>query len=177
MRPVELDFAQAPPLPRRQSLALLLAGLLALAGVLAWLGTLNAELATLRQAIDVQRGAEQGRLAAPAAAANEAERQELQRAQQVAASLNRRWGALFRQLEAVRVPGVTLLAVQPEAGGSRRWRVAGEGRRYEDVLAFVRQLAAAPGFAGVHLVSHERVQAEGREAVHFTVLAQWAAEP
>lgn len=178
MRPVELDFAQAAPLPRRQALAVLLAGLLVLAAVLAWLGTLKAELATLRQAVaDGQQGAQRSRLAAPATVVDEAERQELARAQQVAMSLNRRWAVLFRQLEAVRVPGVTLLAVQPEAGSGQRWRVAGVGRRYEDVLAFVRQLAAAPGFAGVHLVSHELVQAEGREAVHFTALAQWAAEP
>jgi hypothetical protein len=103
---------------------------------------------------------------------------ELLQAQQVAASLNLPWAALFARLEALKVPQVSLLSLQPEAATARRIRITAEARRLEDALDYVAQAAATPGLANVHLVSHETA-AEGERAVlRFALTLDWVgAQP
>lgn len=180
MRRLDLDFARRPGPDRGLAAALLAAGTLALGAALwhtlaarAEVAQLNARVAEARQAHSHPRAA----LRPAAPGADEATRAELQRAQQVVASLGIGWGALFRQIETQRVAGVTLLAVQREAGSTKRLRLSGEARRLEDALAYVAQVAQAPGFAHVHLVAHEAAAEGERPAVRFALVADWVGQP
>jgi hypothetical protein len=180
MRSLDLDFARTPGADPVLAAALLAAGALALGAAL-WhtLGT-RAEVARLTASVAEARQAHSGARAAlrPAAeGADEATHAELQRAQQVVAALGMGWGALFRQLETQRVAGVTLLAVQREAGNTKRLRLSGEARRLEEALAYVAQVAQAPGFANVHLVAHEAMDEGERPAVRFALVADWVGQP
>ncbi|MFT3819941.1 MAG: PilN domain-containing protein [Rubrivivax sp.] len=181
MRALDLDFAR-PPGPGRLRSALWLGfGAGALALVLWGLQRLDADVTRLAAQVDEAEHASRRERQPPrlAAADDEATRQALQRAQQVVAALNLGWGALFQRLEQLRQPGVTLLAVQREAGQGqgRRLRLSGEARRLDDALAYVSRLAASEGFANVHLIGHE-LQADGaRQTVQFTLLADWVAPP
>ena len=179
MRALDLDFAR-PPGPGRLRSALWLTlglGMLALVG---WgLQRLDADVSRLAAQVDEAERAGRRERQPPrlAAADDEATRQALQRAQQVVAALNLGWGALFQRLEQLRQPGVTLLAVQREAGQDRRLRLTGEARRLDDALAYVSRLAASEGFANAHLIGHE-LQADGeRQTVQFTLLADWVPPP
>lgn len=180
MRRLDLDFARPPGPGRLQAAAWALAGLAALLAVALWLRQLDgqrrqwqAQLETASAAVS----APQRRALVPPREADEATRQALARANQVVASLNLGWGALFRQLEQVQQPGVTLLAVQREAGQSRRLRLSGEARRLEDALSYTTRLGATPGLAQVHLVGHDSSAEAGQARVQFTLLADWEGQP
>lgn len=176
MRAIELDFARPSALPRGVAAALLVAGLVALAVVLLHAANLRTQIDQLAADLEsAQRAARHERqpLKPASGADRDALVQELARANRVVASLNLGWGALFKQLEAIQLAGVTLLSVQPEAGNTRRLRLGGEARRLEEALAYVRQVATAPGFANAHLVSHEVVSGGPRPALHFAFVVDW----
>ena len=180
MRPLQLDFVKPGGPHRGLAAALLLVGVVALAGTLLHAARLRAEVARMTAAAqDSERAARQGRqaLGPVSAAADEATRQELAQARLVAAALGLDWASLFSRLEGQRVAGVTLLAVQREAGSTKRLRLTGEARRLDEALAYVSQLSGAPGFSNVHLVSHETVGQGERPAVQFALLVDWGAQP
>jgi hypothetical protein len=76
---------------------------------------------------------------------------EVRNANVVLAQLTIPWGALFREIEAAANPSVALLSIQPDAA-SRAVRIAGEARRFEDVLAYVERLEV-DALANVFLTS------------------------
>jgi Tfp pilus assembly protein PilN len=98
--------------------------------------------------------------------------QEVVRANAVLANLAVPWDALFGELESASNANVALLSIQPEAGG-RKVQLAGEARRFEDLLAYVARLEATPGFAHVFLTEHEMRNSGGQRAVSFTIGADW----
>jgi hypothetical protein len=99
--------------------------------------------------------------------------QEVGRANAVLASLTLPWDAMFAELEGAASKDVALLGIQPDGTG-RQVRLAGEARRYEDLLAYVARLEATAGFANVFLAAHEvRTDAPG-QPVAFTLTADWA---
>jgi hypothetical protein len=180
MRRLRLDFAQAPARSLGWAAALLALGLLALGLALLRLATLGAQVDRLAAEVDdAQRATRhEHRDLAPASGEDqEALARELARANLVVASLNLGWTALFRQLESVRVPGVTLLAVQQDAAAARRIRLSGEAARLEDALAYVARIAGTAEFGNAHLVSHEAVVDGDRRAVRFAVAMDWAGQP
>lgn len=100
---------------------------------------------------------------------------EVRNANVVLAQLTIPWEALFREIEAAGGPGVALLSIQPDAT-ARAVRIAGEARRFEDVLAYVGRLERRDAFADVFLTSHELRQGGGQRPVAFGVIARWVGE-
>lgn len=180
MRALALDFTRDRPRLQAWSVALLALGVLALALVLGRAALLRGEIQTLSSELQAaqQTGLRSSRDLQPAAGDAAALAREVAQANQVTASLNLGWSALFRQLETIRVSGVTLLALQPEtAAGVRRLRITGEARRLDAALAYVTQLATTAGFANAHLASHEVLADKGGSTIQFVVVVDWGAAP
>ncbi|HKY01058.1 MAG TPA: PilN domain-containing protein [Burkholderiales bacterium] len=98
---------------------------------------------------------------------------QVARANVVLSALNLPWDAMFRELEAASNENMALLAIQPESAG-RRVRLAGEARRYDDLLAYVSRLEQTKGFANVYLLSHQALEGATTGAVSFALVADWA---
>jgi hypothetical protein len=97
---------------------------------------------------------------------------EVRNANAVLAHLTIPWDALFREIEAAGDASVALLAIQPDAA-NRAVRIAGEARRFEDVLAYIGRLEARPALANVFLTSHELRPGGAQRPVAFTLVGQW----
>jgi hypothetical protein len=91
----------------------------------------------------------------------------------VLAQLNLPWDALFRELEAAAVDGVSLLAIQPEPGAAQV-RIGGEARTYDAALAYVARLESSERFANVFLLSHEVRTGAPQRPVVFSLVADWS---
>ena len=100
---------------------------------------------------------------------------EVRNANVVLAQLTIPWEALFREIEAAGDPGIALLSIQPDAT-ARAVRIAGEARRFEDVLAYVGRLGQREAFADVFLTNHELRQGGAQRPVAFGVIARWVGE-
>lgn len=180
MRLLHLDFVRARPPLQAWSVVLLGLGVLAAgtvlvrsAGLYAEIDALEHGLASESQASPASRG--DGPLGADETAALA---REVAQANQVAASLNLAWPALFKRLEAIRVRDVSLLAIQPDSGGGgRRLRITGEAASLDSALAYVAALAATSGFGNAYLASHERVSDGGRVVIQFVAVTEWLASP
>ena len=179
MRTIELEFCAPQRLNRLAATACLAAGVVALAAVLVHIGVLNADIGRLSASLDdARRAGRHERLPLKTSAEDqENTARELQRANLVVASLNIGWAALFRQIEAVQVPAVTLLVMQPESGVAKRLRLTGEARRLDDALDYVKRLGSAQGLRNAHLVSHELVVDGPRRAVRFALIVDWVEQP
>ncbi len=174
MRALHLDFLH-PAGPRLQiGLALLALGVAA-AGLVAWrYYALTGEVARVEARLeDAQRLARRDlpRMRLPAGDPK-AVSQEVGRANAVLASLTVPWDAMFGELESAASASVALLGIQPDGAG-RQVRLAGEARRFEDLLAYVAALEATPGFANVFLAGHELKPGSGGQVVAFTLAAEW----
>jgi hypothetical protein len=100
---------------------------------------------------------------------------EIRAANVVIERLNVPWDALFRELEAAGDPGVTLLAIQPDAA-TGQVRIAGEARKLDAVFGYVSRLEERAGLRNVYLVGHE-VRDTPSRPVAFSLLAEWKAAP
>jgi hypothetical protein len=178
MRALELDFLH-PAGPRLQVGIALLALGVAAAGFVAWrYFALSGDVERLdAQIADVKRLArrESPRMRLPAGDAKLLA-QEVGRANAVLASLTLPWDAMFGELEAAASANVALLGIQPDGAG-RQVRLAGEARRFEDLLAYIGRLEATQGFANVFLSGHELRSGAGGQAVAFTLTADWVGRP
>lgn len=99
---------------------------------------------------------------------------DLDAAHRVAAQLALPWEAWFHALESVSVPGVSLTALQPEAGG-RRVRIVGQAGELAPALAYVDALERADGFHQVLLVEHAVQEGAVPPQLRFTLTAEWEA--
>jgi Fimbrial assembly protein (PilN) len=174
VRAVDLDFLATSRSGTRLGPLLLLAGVLAVSGVLWRDRTLTEEAAQLHQRVGDSR-----RFARPAApVAQDLVRDpkqlalEVTRANGVLANLAVPWDALFAELEAASNSNVALLSIQPGTGG-KRVLLSGEARRFEDLLSYMQRLESTSGFANVLLTEHEMRNASADRAVSFTLAADW----
>jgi Tfp pilus assembly protein PilN len=101
--------------------------------------------------------------------------QEVTRANAVLASLALPWDAMFRTIESAGSDNVALVAIQPDGAG-RQFRLQGEARRFEDMLAYIVRLESTAGFTNVLLAGHEMKTVGGVRAVGFTLTADWVGE-
>lgn len=174
MRALRLDFLHPTPPRRKLGLALLVLGIAA-AGAAAWrYQSLVAETDALTARVaDTKRMARRDLPQMRQLAADpKVLAQEIVRANMVLSSLSVPWDGMFGELEAAANANVTLLGIQPEASG-RQVRLAGEARRYEDLLAYVARLEATEGFANVFLAGHELKAGGATRPVAFTLTADW----
>ena len=163
-----------------RALLLLGAGLLACAAV-AWQWRAVGQHLHQLQAQHRSQGrpAEAPAVLAPAEAAALAA--DLQAAQRVVQRLNQPWPQLFRALENVRVPGVVLLAIQPESSGEgQRFKLVAQAPRYRAALDYVAALTATPGLRRAYLAAHETAADStaatvpaAATALQFTVQVHW----
>jgi Tfp pilus assembly protein PilN len=178
MRALHLDFLH-PAGPRVQVGIVLLALGVAAAGVAVWrYHVLSSEAEHLEARIaDVKRLAHRDlpRMRAPVGDAKLLA-QEVGRANAVLASLTLPWDAMFGELEAAASANVALLGIQPDGSG-RQVRLAGEARRFEDLLGYIARLEATPGFANVFLSGHELKSSAAGQPVAFTLTADWVGRP
>lgn len=178
MRALHLDFLH-PARPRVEPDVVLLALGIAAAALVVWrYYAVSAEVERVETRIaDVKRLAHRDlpRMRLPAGDAKVLA-QEVVRANAVLASLTLPWDAMFGELEAAANGNVALLGIQPEASG-RQVRLAGEARRFEDLLAYIARLEATPGFANVLLASHELKSGAAGPPVAFTLTADWVGRP
>jgi hypothetical protein len=172
MRALELDFLHPAGARLRLDLVVLAVGIAA-AGAVAWrYSALADDVAALETRIDdVRRLARRDlpRMRVPAGDSR-ALAQEVGRANAVLATLTVPWDAMFGELESAAGANVALLGIQPDG---RQVRLAGEARRFEDLLAYIGRLEATPGFANVFLAGHELKSGAGGPGVAFTLAADW----
>jgi Tfp pilus assembly protein PilN len=172
VRTLDLDFLRTERKGTRLGPLLLVAGVVAV-GAVVWRDRMLAEQAyVLNQRIgDTRSLAQRSPPVAPDTRDPKLVAQEVVRANAVLANLAVPWDALFGELESAANPNVALLSIQPEAGG-RKVQLAGEARRFDDLLAYVAKLDGTPGFANVFLTEHEMRGAADR-GVSFTIAADW----
>jgi hypothetical protein len=176
MRALHLDFLR--PIPARPwwGVAILAAGAIAVAAVGARYQRLHAEVGELEASVaQLTRFARRDAPRLSAAAADPKQlAQEIRSANAVIERLAVPWDALFRELEGAAADGVALLSIQPDPA-SGQVRIAGEAKRYPDVLAYVARLEAREQLANVFLVGHETKQGAPQRPVAFSLVAEWVA--
>jgi Tfp pilus assembly protein PilN len=178
MRALHLDFLELDAPRTRLGIALLAAGVLAVA-LLGWrhqtlaaeLQSLDSRLADVKQLARREMPRVRGSAGDPKIVA-----QEVSRANAVLASLTLPWDALFGELEAAATQHVALLAIQPDGGG-KQVRIGGEARRFEDLLAYIARLEGTAGFANVFLAAHELKTGGKERGVTFSLIADWEGRP
>ncbi len=172
-RALKLDF-----LPRRRGagrtgIALLAAGVAAVAGVGLEFRALRVQTEALEAHVADARGARREvRPIALNAADAKALSREIRDANEVLAQLNTPWDALFAELEAAADNGVALLSIQPDVA-SGQVRIAGEAQSYDAALAYVARLEATARFADVFLTSHEVRAGARQRPLAFALVAGW----
>ncbi|MFN0301107.1 MAG: PilN domain-containing protein [Burkholderiales bacterium] len=175
MRPLRLDFLHPIPPHSRLGPALLFAGALA-AGVAGWrFAALDSEAQRLESRLaETQRMARRGLPAVRSPAADpKLVAQELGHANAILASLTVPWDAMFRSLESAAGDNVGLLGIQPDGSG-RQVRIAGEARRFEDLIVYLKRLKSTSGFSNVFLAAHELKGSGNARTVAFTLTAEWS---
>jgi Tfp pilus assembly protein PilN len=174
VRTLDLDFLNTERTRTRLGPLLLVAGLVA-TGAVVWRDRMLADQAyLLNQRIGDTRSAAQRTVPQAQDGPRDPKllAQEVVRANAVLANLAVPWDALFGELESASNANVALLSIQPEGGG-RKVQLAGEARRFEDLLAYVARLEGTDGFANVFLTEHEMRNAGTDRAVSFTIVADW----
>jgi Tfp pilus assembly protein PilN len=174
VRALDLDFLGTTRARVRVGPLLLAAGVVALGAVLWRDRLLTDEAAQLNQRIGDSRRFVQRQV--PGAQDQTRDPKllalEVTRANAVLANLAVPWDTLFGELEAASNSSVALLSIQPGSGG-RKVQLAGEARRFEDLLAYMTRLESTAGFANVLLTEHEMRNANADRAVSFTIAADW----
>ncbi len=176
MRPLRLDFLHPTPPDTKLGPVLLLAGALA-AGAVGWrFVALDREAERLESRLaETQRMARRGLPAVRSPAADpKLIAQELGQANAILASLAVPWDAMFRSLESAAGDNVGLLGIQPDGSG-RQVRIAGEARRFEDLIVYLKRLKSTSGFSNVFLAGHELQGTGNTRTVAFTLTAEWSA--
>jgi len=168
-----LDFEHSRGAGGTLGIALLCAGVLACGGLLARVQWLKQDLQRIEAGTPGRAAAAASpRTAIGGAGLSKALSQRAEQANAVVARLSMPWDDWFRQLETAAKGKVVLTALQPEADG-RRVRIAGEARRFDDLVEYMMRLEATPGFANVYLGEH----AEVAPGVSFTLSADWVGGP
>ncbi|WP_077037901.1 PilN domain-containing protein [Pelomonas sp. KK5] len=161
-----LDFEQQRRGSGVAGTVLLLVGLLACGWVMVRFVAVSRELASPPIPAAAVR-------VAPPQALSKATAQRAEQAAAVVARLAMPWDDWFRQVEGAAKGKVVLTALQPEADG-RRVRIAGEARRFEDLVEAMMRLEASPGFANVFLNEHAEAATGG---ISFVLSADWVGGP
>jgi Tfp pilus assembly protein PilN len=96
--------------------------------------------------------------------------EEARNAEAVVRQLTLPWAALIGTIEQAATREVAILQLQPDAD-TRLLRLTAETRQRDAMFDFVRRLAASPGLADVHLVSHQVQREDPQQPVQFSIQA------
>lgn len=174
MRSLNLKFPDGGQETRSAGYAMLLLGMLALAGVLHQYQEATDEVAywDLRIAsMDRQTGRKTTPLASPAQGGREV-KQEIRRANAVLSEIDLPWGTLFDSVEYATGPEVALLSFQPDAAG-RTMLMGGEAKSMPALLDFVSALEREPVLKDAYLLKYEVKQDDPQRPIIFSIMASW----
>jgi len=93
-------------------------------------------------------------------------------AQSVIRQLALPWAAIVQAVEAAGSQDVAVLQLQPDAQQAL-FRLTAEARGSDQMLEYLRQLAATPGLSEVHLISHQVREDDPQRPVQFTLQASF----
>jgi hypothetical protein len=96
--------------------------------------------------------------------------EEARNAEAVVRQLTLPWATLIGTIEQAATREVAILQLQPDAD-TRLLRLTAETRQRDAMFDFVRRLAASPGLADVHLVSHQVQREDPQHPVQFSLQA------
>jgi Tfp pilus assembly protein PilN len=96
--------------------------------------------------------------------------EEARNAEAVVRQLTLPWAALIGTIEQAATREVAILQLQPDAD-TRLLRLTAETRQRDAMFDFVRRLAASPGLADVHLVSHQVQREDPQQPLQFSIQA------
>jgi len=96
--------------------------------------------------------------------------EEARNAEAVVRQLTLPWATLIGTIEQAATREVAILQLQPDAD-TRLLRLTAETRQRDAMFDFVRRLAASPGLADVHLVSHQVQREDPQHPVQFSIQA------
>ncbi|SEL01024.1 fimbrial assembly protein [Nitrosovibrio tenuis] len=100
-------------------------------------------------------------------------KREVRKANAVMSELDLPWGALFDSIEYASSHDVALLSIQPDAS-SRKMRIGGEAKNIPAMLEFVGALEREPALKDAHLLKYEIKRDDPHRPVTFFVSASWA---
>jgi NADH:ubiquinone oxidoreductase subunit D len=175
MRPLQLDYQRVPGRVPWLGLAVLLAGLVALALLADRYQAVAEQSRVLEERADQLARQSARRAPAPRTATEQAARAqmlEVKQANQVVRELAVPWNTLFNAVESSGGEGITLLALEPDTQKGTV-KITGEAKDLDVLLAYVKQLATRDVFAGVLLQSHQVQREVAEKPLRFALLARW----
>ena len=102
--------------------------------------------------------------------------EQLKNAEAVVRQLTLPWADLIQTLERAASKEVAILQLQPDAQ-QRILKITAEARSNDDILEYLRRLAAAASLCEVHLVGHPVRTEEPQQPIQFSVQARFKAAP
>ncbi len=170
MKRLELDFSDDRAGRRRSvgiTALLLVCGLFVVA--VQWHRAVDSRSAGLQSASEAA-----GQAVLPAAA--ESGQRELLVANEAARALNRPWGELLAALEQAQDSRVQLLVLQPNPRKGEV-QLSGEAASFAALAEYLSRLRAQAVLGEVVLNSQRPMEEDGRQALAFTLTAEWAEHP
>jgi hypothetical protein len=175
MRSLRLKFPDSGGEARHAGYALMVLGIIVLAGVLYQFYTAMNEIAYWDLRIASMDRRIQRKTAPQVSAAYERPemKREVRKANAVMSELDLPWGALFDSIEYATSHDVALLSIQPDAS-SRKMRIGGEAKNIPAMLDFVGALEREPALKDAYLLKYEVKRDDPHRPVTFLVSASWA---
>lgn len=174
MRSLKLRFPSGAGDTQGAGHALLVLGIMALAGVLYQFNAVmhevdywNGRIASMDRRM--QRTVEPG---ISAERASPEKKREMQKANLVMSEIDLPWEALFDSVEHASRPDVALLSFQPNPA-NRTLRIGGEAKDIPSMLEFVRALEREAALKDAHLLRHEVKRDNPQQPVVFLLIASW----
>lgn len=165
--PLQLDFIRPPRRPLWLGMLLLALALgLAAELVLRWQAT-RGELNRIQAANNLINGDRPRPKPVPLERLDE----HVKAAESVVRNLTLPWASLIETLEGSTNPDVAILQIQPDAQQGLL-RITGEARHQVAMWDYLRNLAAAPSLAEVHLLNHQVQQEDPQKPLQFSVQAK-----
>lgn len=159
--------------------AILLIGLLILAGVLLQFRSITEEVNYWNNRVERLEKQQQQQKAAPRTRStarirefSQEIRKEIALANGILDQINLPWETLFDSIESAATEQIALLSLQPNVS-SRTLRISGEAKNMSELLDFVEALEREVVFENVHLLNYKIKQDNPHRPIVFLLTAAW----
>lgn len=172
---LRIDFAAAPHGSGRAGAILAVVGVVAAAGLAGYYVHLRGQTDAMQARIEAL--SRNVRTTTEGAAERDprklrALRERVEASNRILQGLEQPWTRLFDDLEAAKVDGVSLLAMEPD-GSKALVRLVGEARDRDTLSRYLERLGRLGSLREVRLNQHEIRAAKGRSTLRFVVSARW----
>lgn len=175
MQRLQLDFQRRPTRTPWPGLLLLVLALLWGKSTLDQYIDQNAEQAALEATLERHQIHRQAPTSTEKPANLPKLRQDIQRANTVAAQLSLPWDALLGAMERAAGADIALLSIQPNVQKATL-KLGGEARNMDALLAYIRRLEKQKGLHQAYLQSHQVQINDPDRPVRFALVATWQGE-